>query len=79
MMVGLIILPDTPRMFIKRGNQEKAAKALGQLRRLAPNDPAIQEELSEIIANHEYEMSLGKGASPAVHKLERAKYIDPMS
>lgn len=62
MMVGLIILPDTPRMFIKRGNEEKAAKALGQLRRLAPDHPAIQEELSEIIANHRFELSLGKAS-----------------
>lgn len=62
MMAGLIVLPDTPRMFIKRGNPDKAAKALSQLRRLSPLDPAIQEELSEIIANHDYEMSFGKSS-----------------
>ncbi|KAJ5102473.1 hypothetical protein N7532_003002 [Penicillium argentinense] len=41
---------------------EAAAKALARLRRLDINDPAIIEELSEIQANHEYEMRLGKAS-----------------
>jgi hypothetical protein len=39
---------------------DKAAKALGQLRRLPIDHPAIIEELNEVQANHLYEMSLGK-------------------
>lgn len=60
LMIGLAILPETPRMHIKRGNNEAAAKSLARLRRLDTDHPAIVEELSEIVANHEYEMSLGK-------------------
>lgn len=60
LFVGLLVLPDTPRMWIKRGNPEKAAKSLSQLRRLDIDHPALVEELAEITANHEYELSLGK-------------------
>ena len=59
LIVGMLILPETPRFHIKSGHQEKAAKALSRLRRLDVDDPAIVEELSEIKANHEYELSLG--------------------
>ncbi|KAM3419522.1 hypothetical protein BST61_g2865 [Cercospora zeina] len=59
---GLIILPETPRMWIKRGDSERAAKSLATLRRLDVNDPVIIDELSEIVANHEYEMSLGQAS-----------------
>ncbi|KAI9701656.1 MAG: High-affinity glucose transporter rgt2 [Bogoriella megaspora] len=57
---GLLILPETPRMYIKRGQPEKAAKSLSTLRRLDVDHPALIEELAEITANHEYELSLGK-------------------
>lgn len=59
---GMLVLPETPRYLIKRGQQEKAAHALGYLRRIPADHPAIQAELAEITANHEYEMSLGKGS-----------------
>ncbi|KAK4983130.1 Plasma membrane low glucose sensor [Elasticomyces elasticus] len=57
---GMLILPETPRMYIKRGKPEQAAKALSRLRRLDVDHPALVEELGEITANHEYELSLGK-------------------
>ncbi|TKA49952.1 hypothetical protein B0A49_12732 [Cryomyces minteri] len=57
---GLLILPETPRMYIKRGKPEQAAKSLSRLRRLDVDHPALIEELGEITANHEYELSLGK-------------------
>ena len=57
---GMLVLPETPRMHIKRGHPEKAAKSLSTLRRLDVDHPAIVEELGEITANHEYELSLGK-------------------
>ncbi|KAH9815685.1 Major facilitator superfamily sugar transporter [Teratosphaeria destructans] len=57
---GMIVLPETPRMYIKRGKPEQAGKSLARLRRLDVDHPALVEELSEITANHEYEMSLGK-------------------
>jgi len=41
---------------------DKAARALGKLRRLSPEHPSIANELGEIKANHEFEMSIGKAS-----------------
>lgn len=60
LVTGLLILPETPRMYIKRGKPERAAKSLSRLRRLDVDHPALVEELAEITANHEYELTLGK-------------------
>jgi MFS transporter, SP family, sugar:H+ symporter len=59
---GLIILPETPRFLIKQDRHDKAARSLSRLRRLPADHPQILEELSEIEANHRYEMSLGKAS-----------------
>ncbi|KAI9680129.1 MAG: High-affinity glucose transporter rgt2 [Caeruleum heppii] len=61
LVVGMLILPETPRFLIKQGKGEKAAKSLSRLRRLDVTHPALIEELAEIEANHAYEMSIGKG------------------
>lgn len=55
---GLFFLPDSPRYFVKRGNVEKARASLVRLRGQAPNSEYIEAELSEIIANEEYERAL---------------------
>lgn len=57
--LGLLILPETPRYLIKRGLTDAAALSLSRLRRLDLTHPALIEELSEIQANHEYELALG--------------------
>ncbi|KAI0452832.1 general substrate transporter [Xylaria acuta] len=57
--LGLLILPETPRYLIKRGDKHAASLALSRLRRLDITHPALQEELAEIEANHEYELALG--------------------
>jgi hypothetical protein len=59
---GLLVLPETPRYYIKKGKHAEAARALAKLRRLSIDHPAIEEELAEITANHEYELSLGKSS-----------------
>jgi len=41
---------------------EKAGRALGRLRRLPPDHPAITNELAEVKANHDFEMSIGKAS-----------------
>ncbi|KAJ5528403.1 hypothetical protein N7513_012562 [Penicillium frequentans] len=60
LVVGMLVLPETPRFLIKNDKHEAAAKALARLRRLDINDSAIVEELAEIQANHQFELSLGK-------------------
>ncbi|CAK7567655.1 MAG: glucose transporter [Sporothrix epigloea] len=57
--LGLLILPETPRYLVKRGDKEGAALSLSRLRRLDITHPALISELAEMIANHEYEMALG--------------------
>ncbi|KAI8947209.1 general substrate transporter [Xylaria longipes] len=60
--LGLLILPETPRYLIKRGDKHAAGLALSRLRRLDITHPALQEELAEIEANHEYELALGSAS-----------------
>ncbi|KAK7725944.1 Plasma membrane low glucose sensor [Botryosphaeria dothidea] len=60
LVAGMLILPETPRYLIKKGKPEEAARSLARLRRLDVQHPAVVEELGEITANHEYELSLGK-------------------
>jgi len=59
MITGMLFLPETPRFYIKKGKNEKACKSLSRLRRLKVDHPALVEEIAEIQANHEYELSLG--------------------
>jgi MFS family permease len=56
--VGLALLPESPRFYVKKGKLDKAAVALGRVRGQPVDSEYIQDELAEIIANHEYEMSI---------------------
>ncbi|KAI0880658.1 general substrate transporter [Annulohypoxylon maeteangense] len=62
LIIGMFMLPETPRFLIKKGLHDKAALSLGRLRRIDANHNAIQEELHEIEASHNYEMSIGKAS-----------------
>lgn len=55
---GLLYLPDSPRYFVKKGDLNKAAHVLERLRGQPRDSDYIQQELAEIVANHEYEMSV---------------------
>ncbi|KAI1431176.1 high-affinity glucose transporter RGT2 [Xylaria sp. CBS 124048] len=61
-IVGMLCLPETPRFLIKKGDDQGAARALGQLRRLPADHPAITAELAEVRANYEYELSFGQSS-----------------
>lgn len=56
---GLLFLPETPRYLIRQGRDEKAAKSLSRLRRLPVDNPYLIDELADIKANYEHELSLG--------------------
>ncbi|CAI8502005.1 hypothetical protein CAS74_000177 [Pichia kudriavzevii] len=58
LMVGLFLLPETPRFFVKKGDIAKAAKVLSFLRQQPEESDYVQEELAEIIENHERESAL---------------------
>jgi hypothetical protein len=55
---GLMMLPDSPRYFVKKGNLDAATNALSRLRGQLPESEYIQVELAEIVANEEYERQL---------------------
>jgi sugar porter (SP) family MFS transporter len=57
---GMLYLPESPRWLIKRGKDKDAAKALGRLLSLPPDDPAVEMELDDIRANLEQEQKVGE-------------------
>lgn len=59
-VIGLLVLPETPRFLVKQDKPDAAAQALAKIRRLPIDHPAVVEELGEIMANHRYESSLSK-------------------
>ncbi|KAH3676156.1 hypothetical protein WICMUC_002178 [Wickerhamomyces mucosus] len=74
--IGMLFLPETPRFYISKSKPEKAAAALSRLRRLPANHPALVDELGEITANYEFEMTQGKSGwlecfSVKNHQLKR--------
>lgn len=55
---GLVFLPESPRYFVKRGRLDRAAQTLARLRGQPLDSEYIQQELAEIVANHEYELQV---------------------
>ena len=55
LIVGMMLLPETPRYLIRSGNVDRAARSLGRLRRLPYNHPSVTAELAEISASHSQE------------------------
>ncbi|KAF2755636.1 general substrate transporter [Pseudovirgaria hyperparasitica] len=56
--VGLFVLPESPRYHVKRGNIQKAGETLARLRGQPRDSQYVEEELAEIVANHEYELQV---------------------
>jgi hypothetical protein len=56
--IGLFFLPDSPRYYVKRGKIDVAASVLARVRGQSVDSEYIQQELAEIVANHEYELQL---------------------
>jgi len=56
--IGLFFLPESPRFFVKRGNIDAAANSLARLRGQSRDSAYVQQELAEIVANHEYELQV---------------------
>lgn len=61
-MIGMMLLPETPRFLIKQDNHDKALKSLQTLRRLPQDHPSLVAEYEEIKGNYEYELSLGNAS-----------------
>ncbi|WVQ71646.1 hypothetical protein IAR50_001186 [Cryptococcus sp. DSM 104548] len=55
---GLMLLPESPRWYVKKGRIEDATKALSRVRGQPVDSTYIRDEITEIVANHEYETEL---------------------
>ncbi|KAK3682868.1 general substrate transporter [Podospora appendiculata] len=62
LIIGMLLLPETPRYLIKRGKMDKAGVSLGRLRKLPRDHPAVLDELAEIKANNDFELAIGKAS-----------------
>ncbi|MCJ1389589.1 hypothetical protein MMC18_002446 [Xylographa bjoerkii] len=56
--IGLLLLPESPRYFVKKGRIDKAVDVLARLRGQPRDSEFVQQEVAEIVANHEYEMQV---------------------
>ncbi|KAL2784446.1 general substrate transporter [Aspergillus keveii] len=56
--VGLFFLPESPRYYVRKGDLTKAAEVLGRVRDQPTDSDYVKEELAEIVANNEYEMTI---------------------
>lgn len=57
---GMLFLPESPRYYVQKNDLQSALRSLSKLRRLPDDDQDLIEELVEIKANYDYEMSFGK-------------------
>jgi len=55
---GLLMLPDSPRFFVKKGKVDQARAALARLRSQPADSSYVEEELAEIVANDAYEKEI---------------------
>lgn len=53
-----MFLPESPRYLVKRGRMAKATDSLARIRGQPKDSSFVEEELTEIVANYEYELSV---------------------
>ncbi|KAG7195598.1 Plasma membrane low glucose sensor [Scheffersomyces spartinae] len=58
--VGMYFLPESPRFYVTKNKLDLALESLSMLRRLPSDDPDLIEELVDIKANYDYEVSFGR-------------------
>ncbi|KAI9709509.1 MAG: hypothetical protein M1820_003269 [Bogoriella megaspora] len=57
---GIVFLPESPRWFVMKDRQDDAAKALARLRSQPIGSTFIADELTELVANREYELRIAQ-------------------
>ncbi|KAK9234581.1 hypothetical protein V1525DRAFT_412626 [Lipomyces kononenkoae] len=61
-LTGFIFIPESPRYYIKTGENMKAKKALAAVRHRLVGDPELEHELAEIETNLLLEQSMATGS-----------------
>lgn len=54
--VGLFLLPESPRWYVKNNRPEEAARALSIIRGQPADSQYVKQEVAELVANYEYEL-----------------------
>lgn len=62
LVAGMWLLPESPRFYVRKDKIREAAHALSVLRQIPIDDPGLIEELVEIKATHDYELSFGQAS-----------------
>ncbi|KAG7664397.1 uncharacterized protein J8A68_002070 [[Candida] subhashii] len=65
---GMLLLPETPRFWVSKSNEDKALDSLRRLRKLPTDHPDLIEEYKDIKANFEFESQFGKASWSQVFK-----------
>ncbi|CCE78069.1 Piso0_000682 [Millerozyma farinosa CBS 7064] len=60
--LGMVFLPESPRYYVQKDKIQDALESLSRLRKLPTSDNNLIEELVEIKANYDYELSFGKAS-----------------
>lgn len=58
--IGLFLLPESPRYYVKKGRLDLAINALSRVRGQPTDSDLLLDELAEIQANFEYERQVGE-------------------
>lgn len=75
LVIGLAILPESPRYLLLKGREDEAWKSLSRLYSAPYDDPDVQAEFSEIMASLEKERSFGKTTLLDCFKTDKRKNL----
>lgn len=70
-----LILPESPRWLVKKGNHEQASKSLARLNSTDVDDPIVRSELSVIQTNLDIELTHSTGSYLDCFKNNDRKYL----
>ncbi|GAA6062675.1 hypothetical protein JCM10212_002498 [Sporobolomyces blumeae] len=62
LLVGLLILPESPRYLLMKGRDEKARRSLARILKADPDSQEVNEELAEVAANLHHERANGSSS-----------------